>query len=175
MSMPGWQASQARRSQNCEVIGPLTGQIIEPLPFLIAPAGRLPAACCSVALIFACWALRSERLPSSCLRSVCTWLSALRLSARVPARPTRVLMSPCLTWAISSRRCWTIWVTFCWRDSSLASFLDSDVASDFAERTSLMICWSCSEMRCMNSPRSSSCEKPLEDMITVTRSGASAW
>ena len=27
MSMPGWQASQARRSQNGEVTGPRTGQV----------------------------------------------------------------------------------------------------------------------------------------------------
>ena len=30
MSMPGWQDSQARRSQNGEVIGPLTGQMMPP-------------------------------------------------------------------------------------------------------------------------------------------------
>ena len=41
MSMPGWQASQARRSQNGEVIGPLTGQIRLPLPCRIGPAGSV--------------------------------------------------------------------------------------------------------------------------------------
>ena len=30
MSIPGWQDSQARRSQNCDVMGPLTGQITSP-------------------------------------------------------------------------------------------------------------------------------------------------
>ena len=38
MSMPGWQASHARRSQNGEVIGPLTGQISWPEPCLTGPA-----------------------------------------------------------------------------------------------------------------------------------------
>ena len=46
MSMPGWHDSHARRSQNGEVIGPLTGQIRLPLPCLIGPAGRVPCACC---------------------------------------------------------------------------------------------------------------------------------
>ena len=49
------------------------------------------------------------------------------------------------------------------------------VASDLALRTILMMFWSCSDTRCMNSPRSSSSAKPLEDMITVTMSGLSAW
>ena len=35
MSIPGWQASQERRSQNWEVIGPLTGQMKAPEPFRI--------------------------------------------------------------------------------------------------------------------------------------------
>ncbi len=32
MSMPGWQFSHERASQNGEVIGPLTGQMKRPLP-----------------------------------------------------------------------------------------------------------------------------------------------
>ena len=88
MSMPGWQASQARRSQNCEVIGPLTGQMRLPLPCLIGPAGSVPCDCCSVAWILDCSAFRPERLPSSCLRSARTVPRACALSARVPARPT---------------------------------------------------------------------------------------
>ena len=38
MSMPGWQDSHERDSQNGDVIGPLTGQISPPLPGLIGPA-----------------------------------------------------------------------------------------------------------------------------------------
>src|SRR3954462_10442377 len=42
MSMPGWQLSQARASQNAEVIGPLTGQIIpEELSPWTGPAGAV--------------------------------------------------------------------------------------------------------------------------------------
>src|SRR5437773_1056500 len=32
MSMPGWQASQVRRSQNGDVIGPRTGHVSSPVP-----------------------------------------------------------------------------------------------------------------------------------------------
>ena len=85
MSMPGWQRSQARLSQNGEVIGPLTGQMSVPPPRLIGPAGSEPWLCCSVRVIFACWALRSERLPSSCWRSARTCESAFCLSERVPS------------------------------------------------------------------------------------------
>ena len=58
MSMPGWHASHARRSQNGEVIGPLTGQMKRPPP-LIGPAGIPPKPGPerrSVASIFACCA-----------------------------------------------------------------------------------------------------------------------
>src|SRR6476620_5309073 len=44
MSMPGWQDSQARDSQNGEVIGPLTGQIRPPEPWRIGPAGPVAGA-----------------------------------------------------------------------------------------------------------------------------------
>src|SRR3954465_9890471 len=67
MSMPGWQDSQARRSQKGEVIGPLTGQIIEPVPRRIGPA--LKAEPCWAARSCACTCACSfERLPSSFLR-----------------------------------------------------------------------------------------------------------
>src|SRR3954465_3727431 len=42
MSMPGWQASQARASQNGEVIGPFTGQISPPQPARTGPAPAGP-------------------------------------------------------------------------------------------------------------------------------------
>ena len=45
--------------------------------------------------------------------------------------------------------------------SSVARRLDVRVASAFASRTSVTICWSCSLMRCRNSPRSSRSAKPL--------------
>ena len=41
MSIPGWQASQARRSQNGEVIGPLTGQMKRPTLADRAAAGEV--------------------------------------------------------------------------------------------------------------------------------------
>src|SRR6478735_200472 len=81
MSMPGWHDSQARRSQNCEVIGPLTGQMRLPLPCLIGPAGSVPCDCCSVAWILDCSAFRPERLPSSCSRSARTVPSARAFQA----------------------------------------------------------------------------------------------
>ena len=44
MSMPGWQASHARRSQNGEVIGPFTGQISRPEPCFTGPLNAFGAA-----------------------------------------------------------------------------------------------------------------------------------
>ncbi len=92
MSMPGWQDSQARRSQNCEVIGPLTGQIIAPEPPRIGPAGKVRAARAGRGSpwIFACVAFIAESEPSSFSRTARTWLSAFALPARVRSNPTRV-------------------------------------------------------------------------------------
>jgi len=55
MSMPGWQDSHARDSQNGEVIGPLTGQIRPPEPRLTGPAAAEagPEKLASRAWIFA--------------------------------------------------------------------------------------------------------------------------
>ena len=61
MSMPGWQDSQARRSQNGEVIGPLTGQIRLPEPRLIGPATLAAGAACALAGLS--WEVRARRPP----------------------------------------------------------------------------------------------------------------
>src|SRR3954469_10574743 len=71
MSMPGWQDSQARDSQNGEVIGPLTGQIRPPEPWRIGPATPPPpelraAAACSAEAIFADCACSAETSSSRC-------------------------------------------------------------------------------------------------------------
>ena len=44
MSIPGWQDSHERTSQNGDVIGPLTGHTMPPLPCWIGPAGSVPDA-----------------------------------------------------------------------------------------------------------------------------------
>src|SRR6266542_1388769 len=45
MSIPGWHASQGRTSQNCEVIGPFTGQMNpDELSPCTGPAGSAGAA-----------------------------------------------------------------------------------------------------------------------------------
>ncbi len=82
MSMPGWQASHGRRSQNGEVIGPLTGQISCPLPGLIGPAGSCgspPAALRSAAWILFSSARRFVRRPSRTWRRSRVLASALAL------------------------------------------------------------------------------------------------
>ena len=79
MSMPGWQASHARRSQNGEVIGPLTGQMNWPEPARIGPAGRLGkprAAPLSAPWILASSASRSSSWPSSTWRF--SWIGGER-------------------------------------------------------------------------------------------------
>src|SRR3954468_11951201 len=86
MSIPGWQASHGRRSQNGEVIGPLTGQMNWPEPGLIGPAGRLGnplAALLSAPWILACSASRLLSLPSRNWR-------LLRVIDRACALPSRV-------------------------------------------------------------------------------------
>ena len=67
MSMPGWQDSHARRSQNGDVIGPLTGQIRPPEPGLTGPAGSelLPRPA-SLAWILRCALTRTPT-------SSCSW------------------------------------------------------------------------------------------------------
>ena len=58
MSMPGWQDSHERDSQNGDVSGPLTGQIIPLEPALIGPAVAGPEKPASLAWIFACCGLQ---------------------------------------------------------------------------------------------------------------------
>src|SRR3954462_6987677 len=58
MSMPGWQDSHARDSQNGEVIGPLTGQMSPPEPGRTGPSAGAPAVDASFAWILRCWLRR---------------------------------------------------------------------------------------------------------------------
>ena len=175
---PGGSASQARRSQNGEVIGPLTGQISVPPPRLIGPAGSEPGWPLQRARwIFACWALRSARWPSSCCALACG-----RATARCacPARVPRVADARADQLLLDLRRSRRGARGSIAVDRLLAALERGPgaaavaVASAFASRTSVTIVRSCSEMRRRNSPRSSRSAKPLEFSTTVTRSGLSA-
>src|SRR3954454_24547698 len=77
MSMPGGHAYHARRSQNGEVIGPLTGQMSWPDPRLTGPLKALGAAFWSRFWIDACWASMLLRSSSALLRLDRTWASTV--------------------------------------------------------------------------------------------------
>ena len=108
MSMPGWQDSQARDSQNGEVIGPLTGQIMPPEPGWTGPAGSVPALPPRDA---AAWPRSSPAgrcsAPTSSWSCVALRRACRRARSACRARalePPRVPMSSLLTSATSSRR-----------------------------------------------------------------------
>ena len=70
MSMPGWQDSHERASQNGDVIGPLTGQISPPEPGLTGPAETGPEKPASRAWIFACASRSAATSSWSCVAAI---------------------------------------------------------------------------------------------------------
>ena len=176
MSMPGWQASQARRSQNGEVIGPLTGQIRLPEPCRIGPAGRRALRLLQRGLDLGLLGLEPGEGALELLALGAHGAQRARLvRARAVEPDPRVdeaLLGPGdLVAALLDDR----------GDALLAALELVQARGGAPSRrpwrraTSLMMRWSCSDTRCMNSPRSSRSAKPLEDRITVTMSGSSAW
>ena len=168
MSMPGWHDSQARRSQNGEVIGPLTGQIMLPRAALDRAGGQRPvppARSRSCAWIFACCGLAARRgRPRGAWRSARTSRSACCLPACVLlVADARARRARSLTPATSLRRASTTAVTCCWRASSAARrFVGRGRVGLRRRGPASTIRRSWSEMRAMNSPRSSRSAKPLE-------------
>ena len=123
MSMPGWQASQARRSQNGEVIGPLTGQMSVPAAALDRAARAAAAAALGAArVIFACCAWRSTfsvALELVALGADRASSALLLVGARVvvaDARVDQVLLDARDLAAALTRICA---VSRCWRCSSV--------------------------------------------------------
>src|ERR1700754_1322294 len=89
MSMPGWQDSHARDSQNGEVIGPLTGQISPPEPCLIAPGAIEGPARASLAWFLAGAAFSEPMSSSSWWRRLTEDASRVFLAERAVASRSR--------------------------------------------------------------------------------------
>ena len=136
MSMPGWQDSHARDSQNGDVIGPLTGQISPPDPGLTGPArdrarssrrawpGSSPAASAA-----------PRRRPRASWRRSRELASRRFLSARAVWMRSRRSTRPTRTLETSSRWSSICVATFAWRFSSVSSCFAVVVASALASAT----------------------------------------
>ena len=174
MSMPGWQFSQARDSQNGEVSGPLTGQIIPLEPALIGPAVDGPENPASLAWIFACWACSCSTSSCSSWRRSRELASSANLFERAVRMRSRRSTSPTRIVETSSRSDSICLATRASRFSSLSRRLDVAAASALASATMFMIFASWRDTRSMNSVRVSRSAKPSDSSTTVIASGASA-